>query len=549
MKNVNKKLLILFSVVFLVLPSVSCGWEIETVGSGKKGEVENIEWHEYDNLINQIQNMKASKERDILLHKAEEMFISTYTLIPVNSSCSKYISKKNISGFYIDSSQMVHIDNMHSSDGKKVINIQIGGEPETLDPALGTDILVASYTLGVFHALTKFSDEGKIVNDLLDHYELSEDGLLYTFVIKDNLKWSDGKALVADDFVYALKRNANSNLGAGLNYVLNVIEGFPNNLNVHTINDRTFTVKLNTICPYFLSIISTPITSPLRKDIVENDKKWAEKMPMITSGPYYIKEWQHKEKLVFAKNPYYYDAENIQFDEINFMLGGNAVSILNAYNIGDIDVAMGITDDLVSDEITTVKSTGINYLIFNTKNKFFEGMTCEEATKFRKAISYCIDRNFIYEISNKSRLPLYTVINDKFYDSENELFCRNSDKYIYPYNNERYFEDINLDKARDILREIGYHFDKNGKLIENVAFEMLAFTGTYDYMSVIQADLEKIGIHVKLKRLYNSYLHIGDYFMAYAGWIPDYFDPLALLEIFTSNNPNNYCFINRDLPN
>lgn len=546
-KKMYKKIFIILCIVFMMLSLLSCAKKNKHIGSGEVGKTAEIEWSEFDEMIKKIKNMTASKERDLLMHKAEEMAMSLYCVIPINTIRIPALCKDNLHGIYMDIRSAIHLENMYFDDNRKTANIQIGYEPTTLNPDISSDNVSDYYITNMYGTLVKYDENGKLVYHYLDNYKLSDDELTYTFTLKDNLKWSDGVPLTSSDFVYTLKRHANPTTGGQLSYVLSSIKGYPRNLDADIIDDKTFYIKVNTPCPYFLSIFTNALAAPIRKDIVENDKDWFLKTPTITAGPYILKEWIHKESMVLEKNPYYFDKDNVKLDKINLMLNNNSTSIYNAFKTDDLDYAITIPKDLKNDNVISYRTIGMQFLRFNTKNKLFAGMTVDEAIKFRKAISYCIDRDFIEKIGSERIEKSYTFINNAFVGSNGESFLQNTKDYTYPYKN-GYMEDINLDKARDLLKEIGYHFDKKGKIIEDVAFELLTGKANYDYMTIIQTDLRKIGISAKIRKLDNAYLPMGNYCVSFSGWFADYYDPVAMLELFESTNDNNTSFINKPLP-
>ena len=233
------------------------------------------------------------------------------------------------------------------SCGKKYsgITVQIGPNPETLDPALNSAVDGGNMLITLFETLLIIDENNKVQPGQAEKYEVSEDGLTWTFTMRDGLKWSDGTELNAKDFEYTFKRIVDVNLAAPYGEtVLGMVEGYqdaignpdkegkttttPNTdlLNVKASEDgKTLTIKLAYPCSYFDKLAAFGTMSPVQKATVEaNGDAWATKPETyVCNGPYMISEWTPSERIVCKKNPNYkggWDSKRIVTEDLTFLL-------------------------------------------------------------------------------------------------------------------------------------------------------------------------------------------------------------------------------------
>ena len=206
-----------------------------------------------------------------------------------------------------------------SEDGsqKNTINVNIGNEPPTLDWSLAMDS--TSYTIlnNLMEGLTKFDETLIPQPALAESWEISEDGTTYTFKIRENVQWSDGKPLKAEDFEYSWKRILNPATGGHYAYFLYDIENAeeyntgkiddPDKVGVKALDDNTLQVKLRRQASYFPSLLVFMSTFPMRKDVVERHGiKWTEPENIVTLGPYKLSSWRHHSHMRLKTNPNYW---------------------------------------------------------------------------------------------------------------------------------------------------------------------------------------------------------------------------------------------------
>ena len=201
------------------------------------------------------------------------------------------------------------------------ISINLGPEPKTMDPTLNSINVVSSYILHAFEGLTKIDLNNNVRPGMAETWEISNDGLVYTFHIRKNAKWSDGKPVTAQDFEYSWKRAVDPNTAAEYSYMMEIVKNAKeinagnmdyNSLGVRAIDDYTFEVELENPAIYFIDFIaSTVVFMPVRKDIIEQygDKWTLTPETYIGNGPYKMKERVVDERIVFDINTNYYDTD------------------------------------------------------------------------------------------------------------------------------------------------------------------------------------------------------------------------------------------------
>ncbi len=534
------------------------------IGTGTPGEVAKLEWSEFDNLIDSVKNESDFTKRIDLMHQAEDILMDTGAVIPLYYASSTYLVKPGVSGVYVTSSNHPNFTRIRKDDGSKSLKVYSCVEPATLDPVLSSTVdtgIVASTTMAGLY----FEDENdNIVPGLAKSCTVSDDKCTYTFELKNNLKWSDGSPLTADDFVYSWKRGAQTSTGAQYGYMFNVIKGYPNNLEIYSKNNgNTFEVHLSTPCAYFLELCAFYSYYPVKKGQVEsasgymdgngrvvNPGAWANEAGVISSGPFTVESWKHNESMVLKKNPYYYDADKISADKIELMLTNDLDTVYNAYKSGNLDFSSKIPKGQLTEasklpDFHTRQVNSVYFFMFNINSPLFEGMTAEEAKTFRKAISCAIDRQFIVDTVILSGSAADSVEPPTIKNGKGDVFKQNTETYTYPYETGYYDPAVQLDTAREMLRSIGFEFDDNGKLTTDLTMEYTISSSkdNENIAACLQADMEQLGINLNVNTLdWNVFItetRAGKFESKLFGWNSDYNDALSMLEIFTSDSPSN----------
>ncbi len=439
------------------------------------------------------------------------------------------------------------------------LNVCLSSEPQTIDPALNTTIDAAIMINHMFEGLMKYKDDGKgnatLTYGQAKDYTVSSDGTTYTFTLRDDTKWSDGKAVVAEDFVYAWQRLINPETMANYGYILEPVqnamsimygEKLPEELGIKAVDTKTVQITLEEPCAYFLDICAFPAAFPVRQDIIEaNGDQWTfEASTYIGNGPYKMAEWAHNSYIELAKNENYYDYSNLGPASIKFTLMDDSNSMLAAFNSGEIDfiqsVPVGEIQTLLNDKkLTLAKSLSTYAILFNNASAPFDN------SKAREAFMLAIDRNYITDtVLGTEQTPATAFVPYGIFDSKGtkgkDFRTVGGDYYSVAAADYK----SNCDKARQLLAEAGY---EGGEGMPVVEYMYVSSSENKAIAEALQNMWQtELGVNVKLVNqeaaVYGESLYTGAYQMAPFIWTPDYNDAISFLDIWVSDGMNNVAF-------
>lgn len=437
------------------------------------------------------------------------------------------------------------------------ITVQIGPNPETLDPALNSAVDGGNMLITLFETLLIIDQDNKVQPGQAEKYEVSPDGLTWTFTMRDGLKWSDGTELNAKDFEYTFKRIADTNVAAPYaETVIGMIEGYkdaidsknPEKLNVKASDDgKTLTIKLAYPCSYFDKIVAFGTMSPVQKATVEkNGDSWATKPETyVCNGPYTITEWTPSEKIVCKKNENYkggWDSSKIVNDKLTFLLLEDSSASYTAYTGGTAQ----LIKDVPTEEIPTLKKDkkdefnvdpilGTYYLSMNLNKAPFNNKNV------RKALSLAIDRDYVANtVMQGTYTPAYNYVGTGVDDVEPGKFLENSKAANggKTYISEDY--KANLEEAKKALAEAGYPEGKGFPTITYSTNDTGYHKAVAEYLQQVYKDLGiTMNIDIVDWSSFTPKRRAGEYEMARNGWVMDYNDASNMIELFTSTNGNN----------
>lgn len=437
------------------------------------------------------------------------------------------------------------------------ITVQIGPNPETLDPALNSAVDGGNMLITLFETLLIIDQDNKVQPGQAEKYEVSPDGLTWTFTMRDGLKWSDGTELNAKDFEYTFKRIADTNVAAPYaETVIGMIEGYkdaidsknPEKLNVKASEDgKTLTVKLAYPCSYFDKIVAFGTMSPVQKATVEkNGDSWATKPETyVCNGPYTITEWTPSEKIVCKKNENYkggWDSSKIVNDKLTFLLLEDSSASYTAYTGGTAQ----LIKDVPTEEIPTLKKDkkdefnvdpilGTYYLSMNLNKAPFNNKNV------RKALSLAIDRDYVANtVMQGTYSPAYNYVGTGVDDVDPGKFLENSKA---ANGGKTYISEdhkANLEEAKKALAEAGYPEGKGFPTITYSTNDTGYHKAVAEYLQQVYKDLGiTMNIDIVDWSSFTPKRRAGEYEMARNGWVMDYNDASNMIELFVSSNGNN----------
>ena len=475
-----------------------------------------------------------------------------------------------------------------ANDGLFNLNINIASEPQTIDPALNSAVDGAIMTGHLFEGLYRWADSGELVDGVQDcnlaelvpgqadgepEKVVNEDGTVtYTFKIRSDAKWSDGKPVTAGDFVYSWQRLATPETAADYCYMIDMVKGYaeinggipetdadgkvvldedgnpvikeyadPTTLGVEAPDDSTFAVTLTYDCPYFLEVCAFPATFPVREDVVSADPDgWTHNVETyLSNGAYTLTQWDHNSQIVMAKNENYYDYDKLGPDTLTFKLMDDNNAMLTGFNSGELD----FIEDMPVDEIPSLLSSGdlrivpyigAYYVCYNVEKAPFDDW------RVRKAFTLAIDAQYIVEnVTQTGQLPASGFVPSGVAGKDGDFRTEGGDYWTPATDDEQYAK--NVEEAKQLLADAGY---PNGEGFPTVTY----LYNTSDNHKKIGEALQQqwqtaLGVEVKLENQeWAAFLETrknGEYQIARNGWIADYNDPISFLDMWLTGGGNN----------
>ncbi|BBM85290.1 peptide ABC transporter substrate-binding protein [Candidatus Uabimicrobium amorphum] len=428
---------------------------------------------------------------------------------------------------------------MPDDKGKMVLRVLNGAEAATLDPIKREGTPGTSMLSNIFEGLVRVNNKtGGYLPGVAERWEISEDGTTYTFFLRKDAKWSDGKPVTANDFLSTYRRAVDpitQSRNASLYFVIKNARAVLKNekkteeLGVFVVDDYTLKIELESPTGYFMSLLSlVPFYATPKHVIDKHGNAWTELENIVSNGPFKVVLRRRNDRTEVVKNENYWGKDEVKLDKIIFFTTDNGETRLRMFRANAADYHV---TGLASSAYPGIKNNpewvmapylGIYYYIFNTKEAPFDN------AKVRKAISMAIDREILAEVLSIGYIPA---------------------KFIVPprtagYKTAASLEE-NVEKAKQLLKEAGY--GEGGKKFPTMTI-LYNTNENHQKVAIVVSDMLKrnLGIDVKIENAeWKTYLdrrRHGDYQVARAGWIGDYNDADSFLELMYSESENNDTF-------
>ena len=437
------------------------------------------------------------------------------------------------------------------SSNSDALIYNLGEDPETIDPTLNTSSGAGSIIDNAFEGLMRLDENEKAIPGVAESVDESADGLVYTFHLREDAKWSDGQAVTAKDFEYSWVRALTKETAAEYAYQLFYIKNGQkfnegkatrDELGIKVIDDYTLEVTLESPTAYFKELTAFTTYMPLREDIVSADPEgWAlDPATYVSNGPFKLVQWDIKDQLVFEKNEEYWNAKEIKLPGVVFKLVTDQNTAYASLKAGDFDMV----DTVPPSEIASGQEEGLVTIYPNLATYMLVLNVGKQSTlpedvkkvlndpKVRRALSISIDRKAIVENVTKSgQVPAYSYVPKGILNEEGKDFA---DKEYYDAN------QANVEEAKKLLAEAGY---PNGEGLPTLEF-MYNTEGDHKLVAqAIQQDWAKIGVNVELVnqewKVFLNTRQEGQYEIARHGWSGDYVDPMTFLDLWVTGGGNN----------
>ena len=414
----------------------------------------------------------------------------------------------------------------------QVFRMTLSNEPPTLDWNLATDSVSFTVLINLMEGLTEYDEDLRPRPAVARSWEVSKDGRVYRFHLREDAFWTDGRPVTAMDFEYSWKRLLDPRTAAEYAYFLYDIEGAedyntgkvkdPRAVGVRTLDDRTLEVRLRKPIVFFPSITTFMVTFPMRKDIVErHGERWTESGNIVTNGPFMLDEWRHEYKLTLRPNPRYH-AGPPSLEYVEMFVVNETTTALTLYETGDLEMA-GLPPEAIAayrenPEYHTAPLLRGYYYGFNVEKPPFDD------PRVRRAFSMAIDRSEFPKILKRGEIPASFWIPPGM-----------------PYHNPAIGLPFDPKSARRLLAEAGYP-DGRGFPAVTAAFN----TGPDNSLIAenLQAQWKRnLGLTVRLDnqewKVYLKGLQTDPPPLFRLGWGADYPDPDNFMNLFTSTSGNN----------
>lgn len=431
------------------------------------------------------------------------------------------------------------------SSPKQSLVYNISAESASIDPAINDAVQGGTVISANFEGLTRQDEMGVIKKGVAKDWTISKDGLVYTFTLRDDAKWSDGQLVKAQDFEYAWKRALDPKLAAVYStfftdYIVNASEYYAGKVKWEKVgikikNDKTIEITLKHSTSYFLQLLASNVFMPVRKDMVEKSPdNWTQSGDTyVGNGPFQMTKWVHNDSIEFKKNVNYWDAKNIKLDTMTFVMVNDSSSALTSWEKGEIDVIESVPASEEAKLMTEKKVTLFPYLsnvfvYMNTSNKTLSDV------RVRKALQLSIDRTAIINAVTKSgEKPAYGFVSYGILEADGKTEFRDKGGDLFK---------ADVAQAKKLLADAGY---PEGKGFPQVTYLYNTADTNKNIAEALQQQWKaNLGIDIKLENIeWSVFLDRRrkqhDFDMARGSWVGDYADPLTFLGMFESKNKFN----------
>lgn len=412
-------------------------------------------------------------------------------------------------------------------------------DPSSLDQHKTSTVAEAHLLRDLYEGLVVYDTAAEVVPGVAESWEVSEDGKVYTFTLRENARWSNGDPVTASDFVFAFRRIQDPATAAGYaNILFPILNAQAINsgdmpkeeLGARAVDDRTLEITLANPTPYFLELLTHQTGLPLHQASVEqHGDAFTRPGNLVTNGAYMLESFTPNDRIVMRKNPHFHDADNVAIDVVNYIPFEERATCVRRFEAGEVqscsDLPSEQIEDLrarLGDQVRIAPYLGTYYLpVKVTKEKLADA-------RIRQAISLVIDREFLAEqIWQGTMVPAYSLVPP------------GTNNYVSEAPTLDYAEEDILDRedqARALLEEAGI---APGQLTVDLRYN--TSENNRNTMTAVGEMLRNIGIESTLTEMegatYFNYLREdGDFDIARAGWIGDYNDPQNFLFLYESDN-------------
>lgn len=412
------------------------------------------------------------------------------------------------------------------------------GEPGTLDPHLARTAPEFIIIGDLFMGLVTMDEKGNLEPGLAKSYSASEGGLSWTFNLKADHTWSDGKEITSADFLYSFRRVMKPETASPMASILFPIKNAraiisgdlpANELGVSAPDAFTLVFTLEKPTPYFDKLLISSVAMPVPKHVIEqNEKNWSRPPQAVSNGAFTLTDWTPRVHVEVTKNPKFFEADEVKLEGVRYLPTEDLSTQLKRFRAGELDLGLNFPPSQaewvrskLKDAVRIFPIYGTYYYPINLENEKFEDI------RVRQALNMAVDRNIIVErILGSGETPAYSFVPPGF---EN-----------YPSLSAPDYTSLSMEerlaKAKSLLAESGY--DEANPLSFSVRYNM---TEEHQAIAVAVSGMwNAIGIKTELlsteARTHYRDLSIGEYEVGRHAMFANYPDPHAFLYALSGDN-------------
>ena len=412
-------------------------------------------------------------------------------------------------------------------------------DPSSLDQHKTSTVAEANLLRDLYEGLVVYDPSAEVIPGVAESWEVSEDGTVYTFTLREDARWSNGDPVTASDFVFAFRRIQDPATAAGYANILypilnaeaiNAGEMPKEELGARAVDARTLEITLENATPFFIELLTHQTALPLHQaSVEEHGDAFTRPGNLVSNGAYMLESFTPNDRIVMRKNPEFHDAENVSIDVVNYIPFEERATCVRRFEAGEVQSCSDLPSEQIADlrerlgdQVRIAPYLGTYYLpVKTTKERFAD-------PRVREAMSLVVDRVFLAEeIWQGTMVPAYSLVPP------------GTNNYVEDAPQLEYAETDILDRedrAIALLEEAGYG---PGELTVDLRYN--TSENNKNTMTAIGEMLRNIGIESTLTEMegatYFNYLRQdGDFDVARAGWIGDYNDPQNFLFLYESDN-------------
>jgi oligopeptide transport system substrate-binding protein len=417
-----------------------------------------------------------------------------------------------------------------------------GGEPGTLDPHLAEESASGQIVRDLYEGLTAEAADSAIVPGVARAWELDAAGTSYTFHLREDASWSNGEPVVAADFVFALRRSLNPETAAPLAEMLWPIRNARAiseqrmpvaDLGVRAIDSSTLVIELESPTPYFLALLANPIAFPVHEaTLAEHGRRFARPGVKVSNGAYRLTEWMMQSHVRLDRNEHYWERDAVDIDTVYFHVTEDVNSEFNRFRAGELDFTFQVPNsqfhwsrENLGDQLKSDPYLSTYFLLLNFRSAGIDDV------RVRKALSLVIDREVLAQrVVGTGERPAYAFVPDSMPG--------------YPgvrYEWADWPMERRIEEARRLMTQAGYGAGKpfrpefHYNTSENHRRIAVAVASMWREHLGVEASV----LNMEWKALMQLRRDTAGWQVLRFGWVADYADPNAFLELLTSGHGQN----------